>query len=121
MKDELALDWPGDDILGDPKRIFNADESGFPISPTSKRVLAEKGQKQIYQQRSGKKEQLIVMVCANANGDFVPPSILYPGKRLNDIGMRLNSKRLNIAQQTMVGWTSFDAFMSEKAIQRSMY
>jgi hypothetical protein len=57
------------------------------VLPTSRRVLAETGQKQVYQRVSGTREQITVMVCANAAGLFLPPSILFPGKRLRDIGM----------------------------------
>lgn len=34
-----------DNILLDPSRVFNADESGFRTCPTSGRVLAQKGRK----------------------------------------------------------------------------
>jgi hypothetical protein len=36
-------------IMEDPSRIFNGDESGFQICPSTGSVLAEKGQKMCIQ------------------------------------------------------------------------
>jgi hypothetical protein len=58
----LDIEAPG--ALDDPRRVFNADESGFSIHAVSKRVLAEKGQSQVYQRASKSREQITVLVCA---------------------------------------------------------
>ena len=36
-------------ILDDPTQIYNADESGFPLAPKSKKVIALKTDKHVYQ------------------------------------------------------------------------
>ena len=43
------------DIFGNPTRIFNADETGFPIALKPVQVLADKGDPHIYQQGSSDK------------------------------------------------------------------
>jgi hypothetical protein len=126
VKDDLKLDWPNDPILDDGRRIFNADESGFPISPKSRRVLAALGQKQVYQRGSGKHEQITVMVCANANGEFMNPRILFPGQRLRDIGMRAfpdaeystTDNGWMDSETFLVFLTSLNDFVLEKQIKK---
>ncbi|KAH3793775.1 hypothetical protein DPMN_147296 [Dreissena polymorpha] len=46
LKTELD-DW--ERLVGDPKRFFNADESGFPSCVNTGNVLAEKGVRYVYQ------------------------------------------------------------------------
>lgn len=72
------------DLISDPRRIFNADESGFPISIKSSKVLAPKGAKHVYQVISSDKSQITVMACFNAFGNYMPPLIVYPGQRFRD-------------------------------------
>ena len=74
-------------LLADPRRLFNADESGFPLCVNSGRVLAEKGARHVYQVSSGTKQQITFMACFNAAGDYCPPLIVYPGQRFRDIGV----------------------------------
>ena len=75
-------DW--ESLVKDPRRLFNADESGFLLCVMSGKVLAEKGLKHIYQISSTTKLQLTVMACFNAKGNYVPPLIVYPGERFRD-------------------------------------
>ena len=75
------------DALNDPKRIFNADESGFPLDGNTGKimsVLARKGAKQVYRIGAGDKTQITLQACFNANGDFMQPFILFPGERLRN-------------------------------------
>ena len=37
-----------EEVMNDPSRIFNGDETGFQICPSTGRVLAEKGAKDVY-------------------------------------------------------------------------
>lgn len=39
-----------EDVLADPSRIFNADESGFQLCPKTGKVLCERGEKYNYRQ-----------------------------------------------------------------------
>jgi hypothetical protein len=78
-------DW--ERLVGDPKRFFNADESGFPLCVNTGKVLAEKGVRHVYQVTSSNKQQITVMACFNACGDYVPPLIVYPGQRYRDTGI----------------------------------
>ncbi len=95
-------------ILSNPTRLWGADESGFPFCPKTQRVLAPKGTRHVYQVQSGSKEQITVMVCFNAMGQYQDPFIIYPGKR-----MRHNpNEDFPEAHITMTesGWMNQDSF-----------
>ncbi|XP_046581221.1 MFS-type transporter clz9-like, partial [Haliotis rubra] len=70
-------------LLSKPSRIFNADESGFPLCPKSGKVLAEKGCQNVYNFSSSDKSQVTVLACASAAGTYVTPMIVYPGSRFH--------------------------------------
>lgn len=72
-----------DQILNDPKRVFNADESAFFLNPKGSKVLAPKGDKCIYQQvNSDEKECLTVLITGNAAGDVVSPMVIFKYERI---------------------------------------
>ena len=75
-KTVLLIEAP--EALNDPRRIFNCDESGFPLNQKSQRGLCEVGRRQVYQKSTDRKEQITVIVCGNAAGNLIPPRILFP-------------------------------------------
>ena len=48
LKDYLAQVKHAD-LLEDPSRLYNCDETGFPLTPKSKKVIASKHDKHVYQ------------------------------------------------------------------------
>ncbi|KAI5646769.1 DDE superfamily endonuclease domain-containing protein [Phthorimaea operculella] len=71
------------DVLEDPQRIFNCDETGFFLCPKEKKVLVRKGSKRVYNRvDNDEKECLTVLVNVSANGDIAPPMVLFPYKRM---------------------------------------
>ena len=66
-------------ILNEPLRIFNADETGFPMAPWPRKVLAGKGDPNVYQQGSSNKSQITVLMTSNAVTLYIPPLVVYPG------------------------------------------
>lgn len=69
--------------LQDPSRIFNGDETGFQICPSTGKVFAGKGVKNVYTVDKGsQKESITVMFCFSATGMTCPPMIIYPYKRI---------------------------------------
>lgn len=68
-----------EDVLEDPARVFNGDESGFAISPKTGKVLGPKGWKNLYVIKSGKeKENITVLIVFNAAGKICPPLVVFP-------------------------------------------
>ncbi|KAF6217229.1 hypothetical protein GE061_001583 [Apolygus lucorum] len=70
-------------ILHHPIRVFNADESAFFLCPKGEKVLAQKGNKTIYQHvNNDEKECITVLVTANAAGQFAPPLLVFKYERI---------------------------------------
>lgn len=71
------------EILSDPGRVLNGDETNFLLCPKSGRVIAIKGDKNVYEVDQGQsKACLTVMFTFKADGSQTPPLIIYPNKRL---------------------------------------
>lgn len=70
------------DVLTDPKRVFNCDESGFYLSPKEKQVLVRKGSKKVYNRTvNDEKENITVLLTVSADGVMQPPMTLFPYKK----------------------------------------
>ena len=99
----------GSSILADPSRLFNADESGFPLSVKTTKVLAPKGAKHVYNVCTSDKSQITVMICMNAAGLFPPPFILYPGQRIRNVNTDLFPEARYAT--TPSGWMTAESFL----------
>ena len=66
-----------------PRRWYNADESGFPLCLKGGKVLAMKGSSNVYQVTSSDKTQITVLACMSASGCYVPPLIVFAGQRFS--------------------------------------
>ncbi|KAH3823997.1 hypothetical protein DPMN_125825 [Dreissena polymorpha] len=119
-------DW--ERLVGDPKRFSNADKSGFPMCVNTGKVLAEKGVRYVYQVTSSNKQQITVMACFNACGDYVPPLIVYPDQRYCDTGIgEFPDAIYGISDNGWMGSQLFlsffhhlDDFIGQKQIQKPM-
>lgn len=66
------------DLLNDPSRIYNIDESWFDLKDEKKqKVVVEKQSKMPYKIVTGVKEHVTFALCACANGDLLPPLFIY--------------------------------------------
>ena len=98
------------DILNDPSRIYNGDETNFLLCPKSGKVLAPKGCQIVYDIDQGQaKENLTVMFSFAANGDIIPPMIIYPYKRMPSEIINSVPSGWGI-QNTDNGWMTSDVF-----------
>ena len=88
-------------LIKNPRRIFNADESGFHLHVKTGKVLAPTGSKNLCVNNT--KIQISVTAGFNAFGEYVPPMILYPGERFEMLGMKVFQKR-HLHIQLMDGW-----------------
>jgi hypothetical protein len=70
------------EILKDSSRVFNGGETCFLLRPKRNKVLAPKGTRNVYEVDIGHaKPSLAAMFTFGANGDIIPPIIIYPNKR----------------------------------------
>ena len=66
-------------------RIWNADETGFCLGASSKKILAQRGDRSVHEVGGASDHQFItVNACGNGEGVRLPPFILYKGKNLYD-------------------------------------
>lgn len=71
-----------DDVMKDPTRVFNTDESAFFLNPNPGHVLVKKGDKNVYSVSGNEKENLTVLITANAAGQLAPPMIVFAYERV---------------------------------------
>ncbi|KAK9680733.1 Tc5 transposase DNA-binding domain [Popillia japonica] len=71
------------DILDEPSRIFNADETGLQTCPKSGKLLDPKNYRNFYEIASGPEKECVTVLCTfSAIGESVPPMIVFPYKRI---------------------------------------
>lgn len=81
--DEYINEKNLEDILKDPSRVYNGDETGFQICPSTGKVYAEKRAKNVYHiEHSSSKENITVMFTFAADGKKCCPMVVFPQKRI---------------------------------------
>lgn len=101
-------------LLDQPQRIYNADESGFSmgskpssvIGPTKKNCPSNPphlcGQT---------KKRLTGMFCANAEGDVIPPFLVYPQPKPTAYDPLIGSRKGTVIEYTEKGWMNSKTFL----------
>ena len=111
----LAKEGCGD-ILNDPTRIWNMDETATPFDGASgraMRVVVKKGTRAVNKRATGTKEGLTVTLTASASGVILPAFVISKGKtpvpKPTSIAMEAYPKASFI--NTESGWMTHDAFL----------
>lgn len=100
-----------EDVMDDPRRVFNFDETAIYLHPVSKKVICRKGAKNVYDVGSGgKKECLTVLLGCNANGDITPPMV-YKYERIPSHLLRVMPRPITLGYSKS-GWMNGDTFLS---------
>jgi hypothetical protein len=66
----------------DSARIYNVDETGFYTRHRSTRVLALKGSRNVWTHEAPPSFHLTIVACGNAAGEYVAPTFVMAGQRL---------------------------------------
>ena len=67
-------------LFEDPTRVYNCDETSFPLALKPKKVIVKHGGNHHYQSGiANMKAQITVLLWANAVGHYTKPLIVYPG------------------------------------------
>jgi hypothetical protein len=94
------------------QRLWNCDETAFSTCPTSRLAIAKRGTKSVYQTMAGSgREYVTVHWCGNANGDQIPPYILYKAQHLYHI-WTLNGPTGSMYGVSPSGWMEKPNFYS---------
>lgn len=98
------------EILQDPERFINGDESNFLLNPKNKTVLALRGSRIVYDiERNNSKLAVTVMFSFTASGESVPPTIIYPYKSIPSAIAQSVPSSWGIAKSDK-GWMTADVF-----------
>jgi hypothetical protein len=111
LKDEHDIDAKTFLTEENASRIFNLDESGFPLAGTNGKlkIITTKGAKNVYKMAPDTKEQITVLGCAAADGKLSKPYVIFPGVRptFNFTGTSADYFDIGVSQ---TGWISADCF-----------
>ena len=101
-------------VPGNAQRVFNLDESGFPLQGTNQRlqVIGVKGSKNIYRIAPDSKEQVTVLACVFADGHFQKPLVLFPGVRTPKFHFGTTSADDYSLGNSANGWMTADVFFT---------
>ena len=67
------------DILNEPSRIYNPDETGVQQCPKTGKLLSAKKEKNVYYISPGKEKECITVLCTySTDGKEISPMIVYP-------------------------------------------
>ena len=70
-------------LLDEPSRFYNVDETGMPLDHHSPKLVAYKGQKKVRTRTSGNKPQVTAIACVSATGQVIPPFVIFVAKQLS--------------------------------------
>ncbi|XP_017301521.2 uncharacterized protein LOC108252967 [Diaphorina citri] len=71
------------EVLEDPTRVFNCDETAFFLAPKENKVLVPKNMKKVYSKiANDEKDNLTVLLTLRADGVIASPLVIYPYKRM---------------------------------------
>lgn len=72
------------DLKDKPQFIWNMDESGFSLDPSKVKVVGKKGTASSRTTAGSGRDNITVLMAANAAGHKAPPLIIYKGKNIWD-------------------------------------
>ena len=103
-------------------RLWNCDETGISTATQSKKVLSRKGSRWIHETGGGSgRESITVHGCCSANGERLPPYIVYKGKNLYSSWTKDGAAGASYSTSES-GWMGKENFLSwfEKCFVQSL-
>lgn len=95
----------------EPDQIYNADETGMNTVPKPRKIIAQKGRKQVGRIVSTERGFNVTVTCAmSASGSFVPAFVLFPRKRMSDLLMK-GCPAGTVGYANGTGWMDTEHFL----------
>lgn len=83
--DNLENVYKRSNAFADGSRVYNLDETGTLTVQKPKKVITEKGVKQVSQCTSGERGTLVTTCCIiSAAGNTLPPAMVFPSKHFKN-------------------------------------
>ncbi|XP_062576029.1 uncharacterized protein LOC134237890 [Saccostrea cucullata] len=71
-------------LIDNPGRVWNADETGFSVGSIAGKIIGPNKKSQVPHVAGGhSKQRFTVMFCGAANGQMIPPFIIFPEPKPN--------------------------------------
>ena len=101
------------DILNEPSRLYNLDETGVQLCPRTGKLLGAKKQKNLYYISPGKEKECITVLCTySADGNEIAPMIVYPYKRFPPKEIAASVPDGFVLGHSPSGWMTIDTYNS---------
>ncbi|XP_045177895.2 jerky protein homolog-like [Mercenaria mercenaria] len=101
-------------LLDKPHRVYNADESGFSMGSKASVVIGptKKEYPDNLPHLCGQtKKRLTGMFCANAEGEVIPPFLVYPQPKPSAYDPLIGSRKGTAVEYTEKGWMNGKTFL----------
>ena len=98
------------DLKDKPHHIWNADESGFPLSPKSGKVVTCSSSRAVYGVTGNTKEQITTLCAVSAAGVVIPPMHIFSGERFRGYNPMNNCVDGAYFGRSQKGWISTELF-----------
>lgn len=95
-----------------PSQIFNLDETSLCSDPSNTKVVSEKNRAVFRNTQGTGRTNTSILFCISANGEKLPPFILYHAKHLWDIWMPEEAYPNTGYAATPSGWMTEASFLS---------
>lgn len=99
----------GCEVLKDPSRVWNCDETSFFLAPKGGLILAPRGEHVYDTSKNSDKENITTLFTVNAAGQKAPPLTLYKYKRMNQDVIQNAPDNWSIGK-TDKGWMTGESF-----------
>ena len=88
---EYLIKNNNEDILLDPRRIFNSNETGIELNPEKSKVLTRKGAKNVFQvEDAAAKVTVTALYTVSSDGKMVPPLLVFKPTDSAEYGIGTN-------------------------------
>jgi hypothetical protein len=100
------------DIFQVPTRIFSGDKSGFHLCPKAGKILACKGDRNVFElDGSPAKVSVTAMFTFSVGGLMLPPMVIYPYERILSEITKTVSDNWGVGHST-TGWMTATVFLN---------
>lgn len=92
-----------------PALIYNYDETNITDDPGAIKVLVRRGHKRVERVQEHSKSSISIMFCGTAEGQLIPPMVVYKSKHLYD-NWTLGGPPGTIYRNSSSGWFDMNLF-----------
>ncbi|KAK3086373.1 hypothetical protein FSP39_017497 [Pinctada imbricata] len=97
-------------LIEKPAQIYNADETGFTMGSRAGKVVGPASRSAPVPHVTSSKDRLTAMFCGNADGQMIPPFLIYPGSKPMSSNSLMGALTGTALEYTKSGWMNAETF-----------